>query len=273
MKIGRPGKLRIGVTLGSGGAKGLSHIAFLKVFDELRLKPTIISGTSIGAIIGAFYAGGMDGKQIEELFDDMGIRKMGSMMDFSIFSNSGLLKGKKVEAFLTENLPVRSFGELSIPLKVVATDFWERKEVVFDSGDLVTAIRASIAVPVVLEPLVLEGRTLTDGGTVNPLPYDLIQGDCDVLVAIDVSGEKVPEKQHPAPTMLENIFSTFQIMQASIVRGKMNNSKPDILVQPRLQNIQLLDFHRKEEIFKGVEKDVERFKKDLLALLEKGDRN
>jgi len=265
-KMGRK-KFRIGLALGSGGAKGLSHIAFLKALDEEGLKPAIISGTSIGALIGAFYAGGMDGKQIEELFDDMGIRKMGSMMDLSIFSNSGLLKGKKVEAFLTENLPVRSFGELPIPLKVVATDFWKRREVVFDSGDLVTAIRASIAVPVVLEPLNLEGHILTDGGTVNPLPYDLIRDDCDVLVAIDVSGERVPGKQNPAPTMLENIFSTFQIMQGSIVRSKMKNSKPDIFVQPRLRNIQLLDFHRKEEIFKDVEKDVERFREELKGLL------
>lgn len=260
--------MRVGLTLGSGGAKGLSHIAFLKVFDELGVKPTVLSGTSIGAIIAAFYAAGMDGRQIEGLFDGMGIRKIGRLMDPSIFSNSGLLKGRKVEAFLAENLPVKRFEELTIPLKIVATDFWKREEVVFDSGDLLKAIRASIAIPVVLEPLVVEGRILTDGGTVNPLPYDLIQGDCDLVVAIDVSGQKVPGKEHPTPTMLENIFSTFQIMQESIVRSKMAAKKPDILLQPRLPNIQLLDFHRKEEIFKGVEKDVSHFKEELEAAME-----
>jgi len=264
-------KPRIGLTLGSGGAKGLSHIAFLKVLDEMGLKPAIISGTSIGAIIGAFYAAGMSGEQIEKLFDDLGIRKMGSLMDLSIFSNSGLLKGKKVEAFLTKNLPVRKFADLAIPLTIVATDFWKREEVVFDSGDLVTAVRASIAVPVVLEPLVVKGRTLTDGGTVNPLPYDLIRDKCDILVAIDVSGERVREKKDPLPTMLENIFATFQTMQASIVRGKMKTSKPDLLVAPHLQNIQLLDFYRKDEIFEGVQGDVERFRKDLTAMTENGN--
>ena len=264
--------MKIGLTLGSGGAKGLSHIAFLKVMDEIQIRPAIISGTSIGALIGAFYAGGMDGRKIEALFDDMGIRKMGSMVDLSIFSNSGLLKGKKVEEFLTENLPVNRFSDLVIPLKIVATDFWRREEVVFESGDLVTAIRASIAIPIVLEPLIVKGKALTDGGTVNPLPYDLIRDDCDILVAIDVSGERTPDKRSPVPTMLENIFSTFQTMQASIVRSKMKTSKPDILVQPHLQNIQMLDFYRKEDIFNGVEKDVERFRKELISLTGEGNR-
>jgi len=161
------GKPRIGLTLGSGGAKGLSHIAFIKVLDEKDIKPAVISGTSIGALIGAFYAGGMSGLQMEDLFDDMGIRRMGSMMDPSIFSNSGLLKGKKVEAFLADNLPCRDFSDLPIPLKVVATDFWNREEVVFSSGDLVTAVCASISVPVVMEPKLVEDRVLTDGGAVR----------------------------------------------------------------------------------------------------------
>ena len=264
--------MRIGLALGSGGAKGLSHIAFLKTLDEMEIKPAIVSGTSMGALVGAFYAGGMSGKQIEGLFDDMGIRKMGSMVDLSIFSNSGLLKGKKVEEFLTSNLPVRNFSDLTIPLKIVATDFWKREEVVFNSGDLVTAVRASIAVPVVLEPLILAGRALTDGGTVNPLPYDLIRDDCDILIAIDVSGERVNEKPDMAPTMLENIFSTFQTMQASIVRSKMKNSKPDIFVQPRLQNFQLLDFYRKDEIFREVSRDVEKFRQDLTARIKKWEQ-
>ena len=262
--------MKIGLTLGSGGAKGLSHISFLKVLDDMAVKPAIISGTSIGAIIGAFYAGGLNGNQIEGLFDDMGIRRMGSMFDLSLFSNSGLLKGNKVEEFLVRNLPVRTFEELSIPLKIVATDFWNRREVVFDKGDLSTAIRASMSVPVLMEPKVVGEKVLTDGGTVNPLPYDLIREHCDLLVAIDVSGERVPDQHDPVPSMLENVFSTFQIMQASIVRGKMRASKPDLLVQPHLPNVQILDFYRKDEIFEEIKKDVESFRRELTDLIRKG---
>ena len=260
------GEKRIGLALGSGGAKGLSHIAFLKAMDEMGIQPSIIAGTSIGAVIGAFYAAGLTGKRIELIFDGMGIRKMGSMVDPSGLSSTGLLKGNKAEEFLAQHLPVRTFEELEIPLKIVATDFWAREEKVFDSGDLVTAIRASISVPVVLEPVEIDGQVFTDGGAINPLPYDIIRDDCDILVAIDVSGEKVPEEHDLTPTMLENVFSTFQIMQASIVRNMMELSQPDILVRPELKNFQLMDFHRKDEILSGVSKEVEMFKSQLTAL-------
>ena len=266
------GKPRIGLTLGSGGAKGLSHIAFIKVLDEKDIKPAVISGTSIGALIGAFYAGGMSGLQMEDLFDDMGIRRMGSMMDPSIFSNSGLLKGKKVEAFLADNLPCRDFSDLPIPLKVVATDFWNREEVVFSSGDLVTAVCASISVPVVMEPKLVEDRVLTDGGAVNPLPYDLIREDCEILIAIDVTGERSPDEDDPFPTMIENVFSTFQIMQAAIIHEKMRKSRPDIIIQPQLHGFQMMDFYRKDDIFRSVEKDVERFREELTVLVDRKSR-
>jgi NTE family protein len=254
---------RIGLALGGGGAKGLSHIAFLKAIDEMGVRPSIISGNSIGAVVGGMYAGGLTGVQIEEIFDGMGIRRMGGMLDFSIFSTVGILKGKKVEEFLSQNLPVLTFEELAIPLRVVATDFWKRKEVVFRFGKLVPAIRASISVPVLLEPLQHSGRVLIDGGAVNPLPWDLIRDECDILIAIDVSGEKVPDEEHPVPSMMENIFSSFQILQASIVRSKMESSRPDILVQPELVNIQFMDFYKKNEILEGVEADVNWFRREL----------
>jgi len=256
-------KNRIGLALGGGGAKGLSHIAFLKALDEMGIRPCVISGTSIGAIIGGMYAGGLRGEQIEQVFDDMGIRRMTGMMDFSVFSTVGIIKGKRVEEFLSENLPVLTFEELAIPLRIVATDFWKREEVVFKSGNLIPAIRASISVPVFLEPLQHEGRVLIDGGAVNPLPWDLLRDECDVLVAIDVSGSKVPDNDHPVPSMMENVFSSFQILQASIVRGKMAASHPDILIRPELANVQFMDFYKKDEILEGVKGDVERFREEL----------
>lgn len=254
---------RIGLALGGGGAKGLSHIAFLKALDDMGVRPAVISGTSIGAIVGAMYAGGLSGEKIEKVFDDMGIRRMTGMMDFTVFSTAGILKGKKVEEFLSENLPVLNFEELVVPLYVVATDFWKREEVVFQSGDLIPAIRASISVPVILEPLQLDGRVLTDGGAVNPLPGDLIRDKCDILISVDVSGAKVPQEQHPVPSMMENVFSTFQILQASIVRSKMASSRPDIFIQPKLANVQFMDFYKKDEILREVAGDVEKFKREL----------
>lgn len=264
--------MKFGLTLGSGGAKGLSHIAFLKAMDEMGVRPAVMSGTSIGALIGAFYAAGLKATEIEELFDSLGVRKISRMVDLSIFSNTGLLSGSKVEQFLAENLPVHTFEDLTVPLKVVATRFWEREQTVFDSGSLVKAVRASISIPVVMEPLDLDGTIYTDGGSVNPLPYDLIREECRFLAAIDVSGERTPEDGRRTPTILENIFSTFQIMQASIVSAKMVVSRPDLLIQPELTNVQLLDLHRKDDILEGVRGEVDRFTRELKKALGRQDR-
>lgn len=255
------------MALGGGGAKGLCHIAFLRALDEMGLKPSIIAGTSIGAIVGGFYAGGTSAAQMEHDLGKVGFKDIYKMVDFSLFSTSALLRGKGVEDFLSKNIPARQFAELEIPLKVVATDFWGRQEVIFSSGELIPAIRASMAMPAIFEPVVMGDRVLIDGGAVNPLPYDIIRKDCDILVAIDVSGEKTRRGNDSVPDMLESILSTFQIMQASIVESKKRISRPDIYIKPLLKDIRVLDFYRYEEIIKDVRNDVEIFKYKLERLL------
>jgi len=262
-----PRRKRLGLSLGAGGAKGLCQIAFLKVLDEVGVRPTVIAGTSIGAIIGAFYAAGMSGAELEQELKNIGLKDLYKMaVDFSLFSYSALLKGKGVEDFLKLALPVQVFEELEVPLKVVATDFWKREPVVFDSGDLVSAIRASIAMPFVFAPMVREGIVLIDGGAVNPLPYDLVQSECDFTIAIDVSGVK-EQPDSLVPNMVESVLSTFQIMQASIVAAKMKAGPPDLYVKPELRNIRTLDFYRYKEILSGVDAEVEQFKEQLTRYL------
>jgi NTE family protein len=259
---------RVGVALGGGGAKGLSHIAFLKVLDELGVRPAVIAGTSIGAVIGGFYAAGVSGAGLEELLKNMGFKELYKIvLDFSILSNSAIFTGKKVEEFLASRIPSQTFEEVEIPLKVVATDFWNRREVIFQSGSLIAAIRASMAMPAVFEPVVLDGRVLIDGGAVNPLPYDLIRKECDLTIAIDVSGEKTYAPEDPVPNMLESLLSTFQIMQAAIVEAKKKFSPPDIYVKPTLTNIRVLDFYRYREILAGVQEEVQGFKETLKNFL------
>ena len=135
---------RVGVALGGGGAKGLSHIAFLKALDELEVRPAVIAGTSIGAVIGGLYAAGMSGAGLEQLLKTIGFTELSKIiLDFSILSESAIFTGKRVEEFLARRIPFQTFEELEIPLKIVATDFWNRREVIFESGSLITAIRAS----------------------------------------------------------------------------------------------------------------------------------
>jgi NTE family protein len=262
------GSKKIGLALGGGGAKGISHIAYLKALDEMGVRPSIIAGTSIGAIIGGFYAAGLSGAELEEGLQNIGLKDSVKMaVDFSLFSNSAIFKGKGVEDFLARKIPAKTFEELKIPLKVVATDFWNRKEVVFDSGDLVSAIRASFAMPAVFEPVVAGETVLIDGGAVNPLPYDLIRAECEVTIAIDVSGVKEQPEADPVPNMVESILATFQIMQASIVEAKKRTAPPDIYAKPLLKNIRVLDFYRYKEILGGVEEEVKLFKEELKKYL------
>ncbi|MBD3290399.1 patatin-like phospholipase family protein [candidate division KSB1 bacterium] len=260
---------RIGLTLGSGGAKGLSHIAFIQALDEMGIKPSIISGTSIGAIIGAFYAAGVTGKQMQKILSRVKFRDINKMMDFSIRKNSAMLKGDGIENFFYRHIPVCFFSDLEIPLKIVATDFWNRQEVVLDSGDLIFAMRASMSLPVIFKPVQTGSTVLMDGGMVNPLPYDIIRDQCDILIAIDVSGEKTPRQHANMPRMVESIMSSFQIMQASIVQNKMKTSSPDIYIKPMLRNIRVLNFDKYEEIISGVKDDVRRFQMELDQILSK----
>lgn len=253
----------IGLALGGGGARGLCHIVFIKALEELGLKASVVSGTSMGAIVGGYYTAGVTSREMEDFIERINFKSISKMVDFSIFRSPAVLKGKHVEEFLDETIPADSFEELKIPLKVVATDFWRRQEIVFESGKLIPAIRASMSIPAVFEPMKIEDRILVDGGVTNPVPYDLIRKECELLIAIDVSGTRTPHSHNMMPTMFESVISMFEIMQESILENKMEIHKPDVFVRPELKGFRLLDFHRAEEIIASVKQDVFRFRSEV----------
>ena len=259
---------KIGLALGGGGARGICHIEFLKVLDEFDVKPAIISGTSIGAIIGAMYASGLSGLQIEKIVHDLDYRIFLKLLDFSILSRSSLIKGKGVENFLKKHIPAATFEDLKIPLKVVATDFWREDDVVFESGELIPAIRASISIPVIFEPVVYQQQVLIDGGTSNNLPFDIIREQCDILIAIDVSGTRTFPIEPKVPNWFDNVMTSFQILQSSIVENQMKICKPDIYIKPILKDVGILDFDKINFVLQDVRKDVKYFRQELEKMLE-----
>jgi NTE family protein len=260
--------LKIGLALGGGGARGLAHINFIKVLDELRVKPHVISGSSIGAIIGGYYAAGLSGQDIENLLEKISFKDINKMIDFSLFKKSSMLKGKGVQDFFKETFPTDKFEELDIPLKVATTDFWNRKQIVFDSGDLLFAIRASMSLPIIFEPVKYKNTILIDGGVVNPVPYDLVEDDCDYIIAIDVAGLRKPTQKDDIPHLFDYTMATVQIMQSALIEHKIKISKPDLYISPALENVRILDFHRADEIMQSVSDDVDYFKKKLTQALE-----
>lgn len=189
---------KIGFALGSGGARGWAHIGVLKRLSALGIRPDVIAGTSIGSIAAALYASDsldtmedlathLDWKQVAQLFLEVN------------FPRSGLLSGRNFMKLLKSVIRVHAVSSLSIPYAAVATDLETEKEVVLDSGKLLDAIRASIGIPGIFTPTVLDGHPLVDGGLVNPLPVSVCRAmGADFVIAVDINLRSPAEKRKPA---------------------------------------------------------------------------
>ncbi|WP_355659633.1 patatin-like phospholipase family protein [Halomonas salifodinae] len=278
-----PSAPTLGLALGSGGAAGLAHIAMLQEFDALGIKPDRLAGTSIGAVIATLYAAGLSADEIHDLFDDFGGSPLDALSELAggdelgltdliqlglneggLFDSAGFLR------FLAGHIEARRFDELEIPLTLVATDYWSGESVLLDSGELFPAIEASMAVPGLFKPVRRDDQLLIDGGTSNPLPFDLLQGRVDRVIAVDVSGNRVPVEGEEIG-LTDLLFKTFEIMQGSITRQMLAHQAPDLYLQPDTQGIQLLHFNRVEEILAQAEPAARELREQLAAWLAEKD--
>ena len=271
---------RLGIALGSGGARGIAHLAMLEVLDDLGWRPSLIAGTSVGAIVGAIYASGMSAAEFKTRIVDMSVSEDDTGM--ALLFNEGFRKWLDyasldfrrkslldVDAFLRDmgvDINGKHFEDLDIPLKVVASDFWRREQVVFDSGELMPAIEASMALPGVFKPVKIGNRVLIDGGAVNPVPYDLLFDACDVVVAIDVMGERLPHSDE-LPGLGENVLNTFQIMQKTILHEKLAARQPDIYIQPPVSEVRVLEFYKAERVLRQSREGADALRAELEKVL------
>lgn len=177
--------MKIGLALGSGAARGLAHIGILKAFEESGIRPYAISGSSMGAFIGGLYASGYPINKLEEFILGLDFSVFKNFVDFKL-SRAGLVDGKKIEGFLESIIKTREMTELETKFICVATDSITGLEVIFDKGDIIKAIRASISFPGIFIPVYYEGMFLIDGGIKNPVPVDLLPAECDVRIAVNV---------------------------------------------------------------------------------------
>jgi NTE family protein len=258
-------KKKIGIALGGGGAKGFGHIAFLKVLDELEIKPTMVAGTSIGALIGALYCAGTPADKLAALFPKPKIKEYSALIDLPFFPHHGFVKGDKILDYFQKTVGIQDFSELKIPLKIAATDFWKMEEKIFQTGNLGKAVRASISIPGIFEPVKIGDKIYVDGGVTNPLPYDKLEKECDIVIAIDVTGQ-IDDESPKIPSVFESILASFQIMQGSLIDTKLETQKPDIFIRPQLEGFNILDFHLMQEILESVQTDVEKFREKLSKL-------
>jgi NTE family protein len=267
------------LALGGGGSRGLAHIAVLEALDELGARPQAVAGTSVGALIGAAYAAGMSGREIRRfviaLAHDRGevFRRLiaARASTFSNLFNIGFGSATLVDAekfcaqFLPEQVP-DDFDALAIPLTIIASDLYRREPAVFASGALKPALAASIALPTVMRPVVVDGRVLIDGGATNPLPFDQLRGRADVVVAVDISGEP-SEERRDIPNPWECLLTTVLVMGSAITAEKLKHGAPDLIIRPRVGGFRLLDFLQASAILRASEPIKAEVKEKLAGLL------
>ncbi len=263
----------IALALGGGAARGWAHIGVLRAFEESNIQVDMIAGTSIGALVGGCYlAGRLD--ELEEFARSLTKRRMFGLLDFS-FRGNGLLGGIKLDAKLREHIAGVTFEDLAKPFVCVATEIRTGHEIWLSSGNLVTAMRASYALPGVFEPVVCNRRTLVDGALVNPVPvsvcrayeqrlvvavnlhYDLFGRAAVVKHSADsdvpANDEIVPEPTPPQSPREAHLGITgvmveaFNIIQDRISRARLAGDPPDLALQPKISHIGLSEFHRADE--------------------------
>lgn len=269
--------LSCALVLGSGGARGLAHIGVINWLVEHDVKITAISGSSIGALIGALHAvGKLD--QYRDWMTSLSRWDIIRLLELTLFARASFMKADKVFERLRDLLGDIRIEQLPIDFTAVATDINAGQEVWFQQGELFAAVRASVAIPSILSPVTHQGRLLVDGGLLNPVPMaPVFSSNADITIAVDLSGpkqesplaayESTPQKQSD-PAITDKIFKFFErehkpkpdaaqlpsmidltarsidIMQAAISRSKLAAYPPDHQVILPRNSCELLDFER-----------------------------
>jgi len=274
---------RIGLALGSGSARGWSHIGVIRVLEQAGVSPEIVCGTSIGSLVGAAYAAGkLD--SLDRWVNELSWPAVVRLLDLKM--GGGLIEGSKLVDFLRKQLDDLSIEQLPKTFACVATDVANGREIWLREGSAVDAVRASIAMPGLFTPVVNDGRLLVDGGLVNPVPVSLCRAmGADIVIAVDLNwdllgkSKRISDKSRTAllsaggngklkavlakfrpaaglaggppsasnmPSMLDVVSTSLSIMQVRITQSRLAGEPADAMIHPKLSAIAAMDFHRAE---------------------------
>ena len=295
-------KLKIGLALGGGAARGWSHIGVMRVLERAGIVPDVIAGCSIGAVVGGCYAAGkLD--PLEAFAKSLTKRRVMGLLDFH-FTGAGLIAGGRLQRLLDQDLTDLRVETLPIRFCTIATELVTGHEIWLTKGALVDAMRASYALPGVFDPVFLRGRWLMDGALVNPIPITAARAlGADVVICVNLNsevrargtviydaGEPVEDEivaeieeprrwgifpsprakapKRPAPGMATVMVDAFNITQDRIARSRLAGDPPDVMVAPKLAKMGLFEFHRAEECIALGRQATERALPDILELLQ-----
>jgi NTE family protein len=268
---------RVGLALGSGSARGWSHIGVIRVLERAGVSPDIVCGTSIGALVGAAYAAG----ELDRLESWIRTLTRQSVVGFlDVRFGGGLITGARLFDHLGAHFSDPGITRLGRTFGAVATELATGREVWLRDGPVLEAVRASIAIPGLFTPAQQGGRLLVDGGLVNPVPVSLCRAlGADIVIAVDLNEDlverrrrgatrsadapprvtalmaklrtqrrpKAREPQAPSPSMLDVLTTSLSIMQVSITRSRLASEPAEVLIRPCLSDFALMDFHRAAE--------------------------
>jgi NTE family protein len=304
--IGR-GKLRIGLALGGGAARGWSHIGVMRVLADAGIVPDVIAGCSIGAVVGGCYAAGkLD--ELEAFANSLTKRRVMGLLDFHI-TGSGLIAGSRLQKLLDQDLTDRRVESLPVRFCTIATELVTGHEIWLTKGPLVQAMRASYALPGIFDPVFIGGRWLMDGALVNPIPITAARAlGADLVICVNLNSEvrargtviqsydasepssdeqdieavmdeprrwgifAPPRQNRPkkpnAPGIATVMIDAFNITQDRIARSRLAGDPPDVMIAPKLAKMGLFEFHRAQECIELGRQAAERALPDILELIQ-----
>ncbi len=254
----KPSEPTVAIAFGGGGARGLAHIHVIEALDDLGIRPVVISGSSIGSIMGAGMAAGLRGTEIREyVLATIGRRRevmnrIWSLRPTNLAAMAGGFRvgqfnlERMLKAFLPEAIPA-DFADLRNPLKVMVTDYYGQSERVCEAAISIRRWPHPRPCPPMFMPVRIDGRVMIDGGIYNPVPFDHLEGLADIVIGIDVVGGPEGDGE-TMPNRIESLFGASQLMMQSIIAMKVKAHPPDILLRPDVSRFRVMDFLKAQEV-------------------------
>ncbi|WP_428908755.1 patatin-like phospholipase family protein [Niallia sp. Krafla_26] len=251
---------KIGLALGSGGARGFAHLGVIKVLVENDIPIHYIAGSSMGSLVACFYASGLDFKQLYKISTSF---KRKYFLDFTV-PKMGFIAGKRIKDLIRLFTKGKRLEELKPPVSVVATDLKTGEKVVFTEGPIAEAVRSSISIPGVFVPEKKDGRLLVDGGVVDRVPVSVVKEmGADIVIAVDVSRVKTDAE---ITNIYDVIMQSLDIMQMELVENRQIAS--DIMIRPSVETYSARAFTNIEEIILMGEEEAQKHIKQIQLIIE-----
>lgn len=271
---------RIGLALGGGAGLGWAHIGVVRVLEEEGIEVDTVSGTSIGSIVGACVAAGLL-DELESIARDITLREMLALGEFGIGSG-GLIGAGKIEKRLRDHFGLLLIEQMPKPFAAIAADIYTGARIVLDEGDVVTAVRASSAVPGVLPPVKTDRLLLADGGMVDPVPVQAARDlGADLVIAVDLQGDYQGRARRMGfdPALQRNHIAAIRMARAgwslalqALSRARLEIDRPEITITPRIGHIDMADFTRADELIALGRQAAEEALPLILAATGRGER-